>query len=177
MTLTAPDFQLTTCRLRPWREGDEDSLTRQANNRRIWDNVRDFFPFPYTFRDASSWIRSNRSISQPTNLAIEVRGRAVGNIGFTVKDDIYRFNAEIGYWLGEDYWNRGIISEALPIMVSYVFDTFNVNRLYACVLEGNIGSMSVLQKSGFQQEAVLRKAAVKNNQTLDEYIFARLRGE
>ncbi len=177
MTLTAPDIQLMTCRLRPWRDSDEDSLTRHANNRRIWDNVRDFFPFPYTARDASSWIRSNRSLAQPTNFAIEVGGRAIGNIGFTVKEDIYRNNAEIGYWLGQDYWNRGIVSEALPVMVRYVFNEFTVNRLYACVLEGNLGSMAVLHKAGFRREAVLRQAATKNGQILDEYIFARLRQE
>lgn len=102
---------------------------------------------------------------------------AVGNIGFTIKDDIYRFNAEIGYWLGEDFWGRGIMSEAIPIMVSYIFRNFQVNRIYACVLAGNTASMRVLEQTGFRPEAVLRKAAVKNNQPMDEHIFALLREE
>ncbi len=163
--------------MRPWREGDEESLAQQASNRRIWNNVRDFFPYPYTIRDASSWVRSNKSYTQPNNFAIEVEGRAVGNIGFTVKDDIYRYNAEIGYWLGEDYWGRGITTEILPVMVRYIFKSFQVNRLFACVLEGNIASMRVLEKAGFRAEAIHRKAAVKNNQYLDEYIYAILREE
>ncbi|KAB7733010.1 GNAT family N-acetyltransferase [Rudanella paleaurantiibacter] len=170
-------YTLNTCHLRPWREGDEESLARQASNRRIWNNVRDFFPYPYTIRDANAWVRSNKSYSQPNNFAIEVGGEAVGNVGFTVKDDIYRYNAEIGYWLGEPYWGRGIISEVLPVMIGYIFDRFQVNRLFACVLEGNTPSMRVLEKAHFRAEAVHRKAAVKNNQYLDEHIFALLREE
>jgi [ribosomal protein S5]-alanine N-acetyltransferase len=166
-----------TCRLRPWREGDEDSLAVQASNRQIWNNVRDFFPFPYTPRDASSWVRSNRSYSPPSNMAIEVDGQAVGNVGFTVKEDIYRYNAEIGYWIGEQYWGRGIMSEVLPVMVGYIFDNFQINRLYACVLDGNESSMRVLERAGFRAEAVLRKAAMKNNQYRDEHIYALLREE
>lgn len=163
--------------MRPWREGDEESLAQQASNRRIWNNVRDFFPYPYTIRDAASWVRSNKAYTQPNNFAIEVEGRAVGNIGFTVKDDIYRYNAEIGYWIGEDYWGRGITSEILPLMVGYIFKNFQVNRLFACVLEGNIPSMRVLEKAGFRGEGIHRKAAVKNNQYLDEYLYAILREE
>lgn len=177
MTTTLTTFQLSVGRLRPWREGDEDSLVRHASNRNIWNNVRDFFPYPYTPRDAHSWVRSNKSYQQPNNLAIEVDRQAVGNIGFTVKDDIYRYNAEIGYWLSEDYWGRGIMTEAVPIMTDYVFKNFRVNRLFACVLEGNTGSMRVLEAAGYQREAILRKAAVKNDQHLDEHIFGLLRAE
>lgn len=122
-------------------------------------------------------MRSNKSYQQPNNLAIEIDGQAVGNVGFTVKDDIYRFNAEIGYWLSEDYWGRGIMTEALQVMTDYIFKNFQVNRLFACVLEGNIGSMRVLEAAGYQREAILRKAAIKNNQYLDEHIFALLRAE
>lgn len=170
-------FPLTTGQLRPWREGDEESLIRHASNRNIWNNVRDFFPYPYTPRDANSWIRSNKSYQQPNNFAVEVDGQAVGNIGFTVKDDIYRFNAEIGYWVGEPYWGRRIMTEALPIMTTYIFRNFQVNRIFACVLEGNVASMRVLETAGYVREAIQRKAAVKNNQYLDEYIFAILRTE
>ena len=177
MTTTLITFNLSTGRLRPWREGDEESLSHHASNRLIWNNVRDFFPYPYTPRDAHSWVRSNKSYHQPNNLAIEIDGQAVGNIGFTVKDDIYRYNAEIGYWLGELYWGRGIMTEAMPIMTDYIFQNFQVNRIFACVLEGNIGSMRVLESAGYRHEAVLHKAAVKNNRYLDEHIFAKLRSE
>lgn len=163
--------------LRPWREGDEESLVRHASNRQIWNNVRDFFPYPYTPRDAHSWVRSNKSYQQPNNLAVDLNGQAIGNIGFTVKDDIYRFNAEIGYWVSQDYWGRGIMTEAVPIMTNYIFENFQVNRIFACVLEGNIGSMKVLESAGYQHEAIHRKAAIKNNQYLDEHIFSMLRAE
>ncbi len=174
---TSTTFQLTNCRLRPWREGDEDTLSYYASNRLIWNNVRDFFPYPYTPRDAQSWVRSNKSYQQPNNFAIEIDGKAVGNIGFTVKDDIYRYNAEIGYWLGEPFWGRGIMSEAVPILTQYIFENFQVNRVFACVLEGNRGSMRVLESAGFYPEAVLRQAAVKNNQYLDEHIFAMTKAD
>jgi [ribosomal protein S5]-alanine N-acetyltransferase len=170
-------LELTTCRLRPWRDSDEDSLTQQANNRHIWNNVRDFFPSPYTTRDAISWIRGNKGFANPNNFAIEVGGRAIGNVGFTVKDDVYRYNAEVGYWIGEAYWGRGIISEVMPVMVRYIFQNFQVNRLYACVLDGNPASMRVLEKAKFRHEATLKKAIVKNNQYLDEHLFAILREE
>lgn len=176
-TTTLICFPLSIGQLRPWREGDEDSLIHHASNRHIWNNVRDFFPYPYTPRDAHSWIRSNKSYQQPSNMAIEINGQAVGNIGFTVKDDIYRYNAEIGYWISEDYWGRGVMSEAVPIMTNYIFQNFQVNRIFACVLEGNIGSMRVLEHAGYRHEAIHRKAAVKNNQYLDEHIFAILRSE
>lgn len=119
----------------------------------------------------------NRSYQLPVNLAVEVDGQAVGNVGFTVKEDIYRYNAEIGYWLGEDYWGRGIMSEAVPAVVSYIFENFQINRLFACVLDGNLGSMQVLMQAGFRHEAIMKKAAVKNNQYLDEHVFALLREE
>jgi ribosomal-protein-alanine N-acetyltransferase len=168
---------LDTCTLRSWRDGDEFSLSEQANNRKIWDRVRDFFPHPYTVRDASSWIRMNRSYQQPVNLAIDIGGKAVGNVGFTIKEDIYRHNAEIGYWLGEAHWGQGIMTEVLPAMVNYIFVNFQVNRLFGCVLEGNKVSMRVLEQAGFRAEAVLKRAAIKNNQYLDEHIFALLREE
>jgi [ribosomal protein S5]-alanine N-acetyltransferase len=119
----------------------------------------------------------NRSYQNPVNLAIDIGGKAVGNIGFTIKDDIYRYNAEIGYWLGEDYWGRGVMSEVLPAMVDYIFQNFQINRLFACVLEENGGSMRVLTQAGFRSEAVLIKAAVKNDRYLNEHIFAMLREE
>ncbi|CCH02377.1 GCN5-related N-acetyltransferase [Fibrella aestuarina BUZ 2] len=170
-------FQLDTCLLRPWREGDEEALSRHASNRNIWNWVRDFFPYPYTVRDATSWVRSNKTLQLPNNLAIEIDGEAVGNVGYTVRDDLYRYNAEIGYWLSEAYWGRGIISEVLPVMVEYIFRNSQVNRIYACVLDGNLGSMRVLERAHFRHEAVLLQGAIKNNKYLDEHIYAILREE
>lgn len=170
-------FPLTHCLLRSWREGDEASLSRYASNRRIWDNVRDFFPHPYTLRDAQNWVRTNKSSQQPTNFAIDVDGVAVGNIGFSVKDDIYRYNAEIGYWLGEPFWGQGILTEALPVVTEYAFRYFQLNRLYACVLDTNEASKHVLQSAGYRHEGTHRQAAVKNSTYFDEHIFAVLRDD
>ena len=170
-------IDLTTCRLRSWREGDEEPLSRHASNRNIWNWVRDFFPYPYTLRDATSWVRSNKTYQLPTNMAIEVDGEAVGNVGYTVRDDLYRYNAEVGYWLAEPYWGRGIITEVMPAMVNYIFNNTQVNRVFACVLDGNIGSMKVLERAHFRHEATLLKGAIKNNKFVDEHIYAILRDE
>ena len=143
----------------------------------IWNWVRDFFPHPYTLRDASAWVRANKSAQLPANLAIVINGEAVGNVGFTVREDIYRFNAEIGYWLSESYWGQGVLSEVMPVLTQYIFNNTTVNRVYACVLEGNVGSMRVLERAHFRHEAVHRQAVIKNNQHLDEHIYALLREE
>ena len=107
------ELKLNKSRLRPWKEGDEESLVRHANNRAIWRNLRDLFPHPYTLADARHWIQIANPSLKTTNFAIVVDGAAVGGIGLVLKDDVFRRSAEIGYWLGEEYWGRGIVSEAV----------------------------------------------------------------
>ena len=95
------------CVLRPWREGDEPSLVRHANNYEVWRRLRDRFPHPYTHADAEQWIAFVQRQDPHTQFAIEVRGEATGGIGLEVGSDIERRTAEIGYWLGEAFWGRG----------------------------------------------------------------------
>ena len=107
------------CRVRSWSLNDVDSTVRHANNRKIWLNLRDRFPHPYTKADAESWIRSALSARTETSFAIEVSGEAVGGIGFEIKTDVERYSAEVGYWLGEELWNRGICTAALKATSTY----------------------------------------------------------
>jgi RimJ/RimL family protein N-acetyltransferase len=169
------EIRLSRCALRPWQQGDEESLIHHANNRKIWLNVRDAFPHPYTMDDAVEWIKGANPPDSITNFAIVVDGAAVGGVGMILKEDIYSRSAEIGYWLGEEFWGRGIVTEAVRAIVDYAFENFDLCRLYAGVLEWNPASMRVLEKAGFQLEARLRKAVTKDNQTMDEFIYAIVR--
>jgi RimJ/RimL family protein N-acetyltransferase len=163
-------LELSRSTIRPWQAGDEDALVRHANNRKIWLNVRDRFPHPYTRADAERWI-STASDEPLTSFAIEVNGEAVGGIGVVLGQDIYRCSGEIGYWLGEEYWGRGIVTEAVKAMTDYAFATFDLSRIWAGVFEWNAASAKVLEKAGYKLEARLRKAVIKDGQIIDELLY------
>lgn len=170
------EIQGRNCILRPWRAGDEPSLVRHANNRKIWRNLRDLFPHPYTSEDARRWIALCLDAPEPpTNLAIAVEGEAAGGIGLVRQTDVARHTAEVGYWLGESLWGRGIATEALKLMVEYAFNTFDLVRLEAGVFEWNPASARVLEKAGFNFECRHRKAVFKDGEFIDRFLFARVR--
>jgi RimJ/RimL family protein N-acetyltransferase len=169
------ELRLANSVIRSWDPGDVDSLTAHANNPKIWKNVRDAFPRPYTREDAAGWIHRATSQVPETHFAIAVGGEAAGAIGFILKDDVYRRSAEIGYWLGEDYWGRGIVAEALRALTDYAFASHDLCRIYAGVFEWNTASMRVLEKAGYAFEARLRKAVTKENLTVDEVLYTIIR--
>jgi RimJ/RimL family protein N-acetyltransferase len=166
---------LSQCCLRPFREGDQASIARYASNRKIWLNLRDRFPHPYTEADADAWVRQVAGQDPPTQCAIEVGGGAVGGIGITVQDDVHRRAAEIGYWLGEPFWGRGIMSEAVSAFTVYAFNTFDLCRIYATVFEWNPSSVRILEKAGYTLEGRLRKSVTKDERTIDQLLYARVR--
>jgi RimJ/RimL family protein N-acetyltransferase len=161
--------------IRDWLPGDEESIAMHANNRKIWRNLRDAFPSPYTLEDANQWIRSATQENPRTSFAIVIDGAAVGGIGLIFKDDIFRRSAEIGYWLSEQFWGRGIATDALKAMTEYAFQHFDLCRIWASVFEWNPASMRVLEKAGYQFEGRLRKAVTKDGQTIDEIVYSRIR--
>lgn len=168
-------IDLGQIKLRNWQEKDYKSLSKNANNKKIWDNLRDEFPYPYTEMAAREWIKIANQDQPLTNFAIEYKGKAVGGIGIILQTDIFRKSAEIGYWLGEKYWNKGIASKALKAMIEYSFNHFDINRLFAHVFDSNIASIRVMTKCGFKKEAQLSKAVIKNNQLQDCLIFSLLK--
>jgi ribosomal-protein-alanine N-acetyltransferase len=135
------ELRLSRSVLRQWMPGDEESLVCHANSRKIWRNLRDAFPHPYTLADARRWIQVANPALPITNFAIVVEDTAVGGIGLVLKDDVFRRSAEIGYWLGEEYWGRGIVSEAVRAVTDYAFATFDLCRIFAGVFEWNPASM------------------------------------
>jgi RimJ/RimL family protein N-acetyltransferase len=161
------------CVLREWRKEDINELIRLANNKKIYNNLRDMFPYPYTQKDAENWINFvlNNNLPQ-TNFAIIYKGQFAGSFGILFKEDIYRFNAEIGYWLGEKFWNNGIISEAIVLGTNYIFKNFNIVRVYAEPFADNWGSRKALEKAGFKLDVTFKNYVVKNNQIKDSCIYS-----
>jgi RimJ/RimL family protein N-acetyltransferase len=166
---------LSSCTLRRFRAGDEESLARNGDDVRIWRNLRDRFPHPYTHADAERWVQLNMSNGADDNLAIEVAGEVVGSIGIVPQPDVFRRSAEIGYWLTPALWGRGITTEAVRAMSAHVFATRDICRLFAGVFEHNPASTRVLENAGFVMEGRLRSAVTKEGVTMDQLLYARIR--
>lgn len=163
------------CAVRDWEWADKTSLVRHANNRNIWRNLLDRFPHPYTEADAESWFTLLERMSPRIHWALEINGEAVGGIGVDPGQGTNAKAAHFGYWLGESYWGRGIMSAAVRATVEYVFSSTDLVRLEAPVFEWNPASMRVLQKCGFVREGVLRKSVSKDGELIDTVLYARTR--
>ena len=153
---------------------DAESLVRQANNINVARQLRDRFPHPYTRANASAFLKAATSAPEASNLAIEADGYAIGAIGYVAGSDVERYSAEIGYWLGEAYWRKGIATEALILMTAHVFESMNMLRLFALPFADNAGSVRVLEKAGYVREAILRSSSVKYGQPRDQLLYARV---
>ncbi|MBB1284151.1 GNAT family N-acetyltransferase [Flavisolibacter sp. BT320] len=158
--------------LRPWQLSDLSSLVRYANNWSIAKNMTDKFPHPYTEENGNAFIAFANSEVPVHIFAITVQDEAVGGIGIHPQDDIHRKNAELGYWLAEPFWGKGIISKAIHQMVNFAFDTYDISRVFARPFGTNLASQRVLEKNGFLQEGRFEKVLYKNGEYLDELIYA-----
>jgi [ribosomal protein S5]-alanine N-acetyltransferase len=167
---------LASCEVRSWRVSDVDPLARYANNRNIWLNLRDVFPHPYTTRDARDFIRAARQRAPETQFAMAVNDETVGSIGFVLHPDVERVSAEIGYWLAEPFWGRGLATEALVAVTEYAMRTHGLTRVYAVPFAGNTASCRVLEKAGYVLEARLRRSAIKDGRVMDQMQYARITG-
>jgi [ribosomal protein S5]-alanine N-acetyltransferase len=165
-------IQLMCAEVRTWQDTDVESLAANANNRKIWRNLRDAFPYPYSVADARAFIRSALTQIPESRFAIAVDGQAVGGIGFMLNDDVERVSAEIGYWLGEMYWGRGIMTEALQAVTKYAVQRHGLTRVFAVPFEWNHASFMVLEKAGYTLEARLRRSAIKDHQVIDQLLYA-----
>lgn len=165
----------TRCTVRPWRMEDADAVVRHANNLNVARQLRDRFPHPYTRANANAFLKAAVTHADTSNLAIEVNGEAAGAIGYVRGMDVERYSAEIGYWLGEAYWNRGIATAVVRGFTDYAFEAFDLCRIYANVFAWNPASGRVLEKAGYQLEGRLRKSAVKDGQVLDGLLYATVR--
>ena len=162
------------CLVRPWRLADVDALVRHENNVAVSRQLRDRFPHPYSRANATAFLKFATQDTDPANLAIDVHGEAVGGIGFVAGSDVERFSAEIGYWLGEAHWGRGIATEALTLVTDDVFRRRNLLRLFALPFADNVASTRVLEKAGYVREGILRASAVKFGQPRDQAMYSRI---
>ena len=165
---------LRECVLRPWVASDKPSLVAHANNRAVWRNLADVFPHPYTDSDAEQWFRIANSPGRSINLAIEVDGTAVGGIGARAGEGIFVRTAQFGYWLGEPFWGRGIMTAAGHAMLEHLKQDARFARLEAPVFEWNPSSMRVLEKIGFVRETVKRNSVTKDGQLIDSVLYTYL---
>lgn len=159
--------------IRSWKAEDAASLAAICNNKKIWLNVRDNFPHPYTITNAVEWIAYTLHQQPVKNMAILYNGSIAGSIGVIPKEDIYRKNIEIGYFLGETYWGKGIATTAVSLLLEYIKSNFDVIRIYAEVFSHNIASMKVLEKNGFHLEAIRKKAVIKNKVIMDDFVWVK----
>lgn len=166
------ELSLDHCSIRSWHLEDAEALVRYANNRRVWRNLRDSFPHPYTAEDADDWIELANAVQPETNFAIAVGEEAVGGIGLELKADVFRKSAEIGYWLGEPFWGRGIATEAVVGLTEWGFANLDLERIYAGVFSWNPASGRVLEKAGYVHEATLERSVFKDGEVLDEFVYA-----
>jgi RimJ/RimL family protein N-acetyltransferase len=162
--------------LRPWALNDAPQLAAIADNKKIADNLRDGLPSPYTLRDAQDWI----NLILPENIpprffAIVFNNQVVGSIGIVSKDNIYRKNFEIGFFMSEDFRGKGIMTRAIKAAVAYSFSNFDIVRVYAEVFSDNIASRRALEKAGLKLEATIRQNIIKNNIIKDSCIYSELR--
>jgi [ribosomal protein S5]-alanine N-acetyltransferase len=141
---------LKNCTIRSWRLDDAESLAKHANNRKVWLAVRDLFPHPYTIADAHEFLQRALSDEFTTKFCIEVNGRAVGGMGIHPGQDVHSRTATLGYWLGEDFWGRGIMTEAVAALADFWFENFLLHRISAEVFSNNPGSAACAGKSRFR---------------------------
>lgn len=162
--------------LRPFKYADREQLAKLANNKKIWLNLRDALPHPYTLEDAEKFIRNVDQQEPQQTFAIEYKLNLAGAIGLVLQQDVYRFSAELGYWIGEPYWGKGIATKATQLICEYAFNELQRVKLFACVFGGNEASKKVLEKCGFQLEGICKKAIFKNRKYLDEYRYGKVKG-
>ncbi len=154
---------------------DGRSITRHADNPRVAQMLRDLFPRPYSLTDALEFILMTNRTEPRAAFAIASDEEAFGVIGFNPGRDVYRFSAEIGYWIGEDYWGQGIMTRAVKAFSDHLFETHDFQRLFAGTFSSNPASGRVLEKAGFVREGIFRSHVTKNGTLLDEHLYARVR--
>jgi RimJ/RimL family protein N-acetyltransferase len=168
-------LELGDMKVRSWHRDDLKALLRHANNPKIAANLRDQFPHPYTRSDGIDYLEYAQTQEPQCSFAIEYSGEAVGGVGFQIGRDIARISAEMGYWLSEEYWGRGIATRAVTAMSDWAFDNYKLTRVFAMAFAHNAASIRVLEKSGFEREGVMRRSAIKQGEVLDQILFAKVR--
>jgi len=163
--------------IRDLQESDAPSIAKYANNRKIWANLRDVFPHPYHLTDAKEFLTQVIQNKPRVVFAIATEEEAIGTIGLILGTDVHRFTAELGYWLAEPFWNKGIMTGAVKKLSDYAFDKFLLYRIFAEPYVTNPASARVLEKAGYNREGILRSSVFKDGRVLDQWLYAKIREE
>lgn len=163
--------------VRSYEDTDAAALVKYANNRKIWLMLTHVFPHPYTEEDARCWLNVVKQQTLETNFAISTEAELIGTIGFKLFEGVHCKTAELGYWLGEPHWGKGIMTQVVRAMTDYIFTNHDFARIQAAVFESNPGSVRVLEKNGFCYEGRLRKHVWKDEKLQDVLICGILRNE
>ncbi len=168
---------MMNCKIRKWKLSDAKDLASVISNKKIQDNLRDGLPYPYTEQDATDYISAMLSEDENETFAfaITIDNKAIGSIGAFRQKNIHRHTAEIGYYIAEEYWGKGLMTEAVKQICSYIFDKSNIVRIYAEPFSYNKASCRVLEKAGFLYEGTFRSNAIKNGKTIDMLMYSRLK--
>ena len=168
------ELKLAGCTVRTLQVGDANSLAQHANDKRIWAQLRDRFPHPYTTADATAFIDLILRDNPLACFAIIADGQCVGGIGLERQADVHRLSAELGYWLGVNYWGRGIATEAIVAVCEWGFGTLDLKRVFAQPYADNLASCRALEKAGFTLEGTMKHSAIKEGVLRDQLMYARL---
>lgn len=159
--------------LRAFREEDAESLANNADNPRVAQFLPEVFPVPYTVDDATWWVTIGHELGNVCNRAIIIDGKCAGSIGVTFLEGMYKHTAQLGYWIGEPHWGKGVMTRAVAEFVPQIMAEFQIKRLYAPVVHNNAASIGVLRKAGFNCEAVFKSNIFLRGRFYDEHIYAK----
>lgn len=170
---------MTKCEIRKWQLADAKDLATALSNKKVQDNLRDGLPYPYTEQDGEDYISLMLDADENNTFAfaVTVGEKVIGSISAFRQDNIHRQSAELGYYIAEEYWGKGIMTEAVKQLCDYVFAHTDIIRIYAEPFAYNIASCRVLEKAGFICEGTLRSNAVKNGKVLDVKMYSKLKTE
>jgi len=162
--------------LRPFRKGDARAITENINNKKIYRNTL-HIPYPYTLKDANEWLaktlkEAKKKKPSKVNFAIDINGEVIGSVSL---EKIEGHKSEIGYWLAEKFWGRGITTEAVKMVTKFGFNRLRLKRIYAKVFPFNKTSMQILRRNGYKFEGIIRKNTKKDNKFFDDYLFAKVK--
>ena len=169
----------TDITLRGWRLEDAPALAAMVDNKKVQDNLRDGLPYPYTEEDAKAFLRETLAAKEDSQYAFAVLydGEVVGHVAVFRKDNVHRLTGELGYYIAEPYWGKGLMTEAVRQVAAYVFERTDIIRIFAEPYALNDASGRVLEKAGFQLEGTLRQNAVKQGQVVDMKLYALLKSD
>ncbi len=171
MRIEIGDYQI-----RSYRRADAEAIVRHADNPRIAANMTDAFPHPYTADHAQEWLDLVLDQERETLFALADERELIGSIGLHLAKGVFRHTAEIGYWVAEELWGRGIVSAAVVALTDHGFAAFDdIERIQAHVFSSNPASARVLEKAGYDLEGRLRSSVFKNGELLDQWMYAKVR--